>query len=207
MAHGYLGDGYGTHGEIDPDRESDSDRGRMQRGDDNRVRGWREARDRDDRGVGRGFAFAGDRNDPSERSWQRDREQRWPEDRWPEQRGRADSYNRQAQDWSGQHRPSAHPDDHYRSWRERHMSELDRDYEEYCRECEQQFHRDFDNWRQNRGQRDNGTKATAADAGELELTHERALADDANTPSPIDAATLGTNNSANTIIGRGNKQR
>jgi len=38
-------------------------------------------------------------------------------------------------------------DDHYRSWRDRQMSELDRDYEDYCRERQQQFHSDFDSWR------------------------------------------------------------
>ncbi|HET7604700.1 MAG TPA: hypothetical protein VFK28_01350 [Sphingomicrobium sp.] len=203
MAHGYLGDGYGTHGEIDPD--SDADRDRMHRNDEGRDRASRERPDWDDRD--RGFAFGADHTRRGGRDWRDDQAQRWPQNRWPEQRGRADSYNRQAEDWSGQHRPSAHPDDHYRSWRDRHMSELDRDYEEYCRECEQQFHRDFDSWRQNRGQRDNGTKAAAAETGELELTQDRALAGQGNTPSPIDAATLGTNNSANTIIGRGNKQR
>ncbi|HEX6409980.1 MAG TPA: hypothetical protein VFZ88_05245 [Sphingomicrobium sp.] len=41
-------------------------------------------------------------------------------------------------------------DDHYRSWRDRQMSELDRDYDDYCREREQQFHSDFDSWRRNR---------------------------------------------------------
>jgi hypothetical protein len=48
---------------------------------------------------------------------------------------------------SGQRDFSAHPDDHYRSWRDRHMSEIDRDYQDYCREREQQFHREFDDWR------------------------------------------------------------
>ena len=41
-------------------------------------------------------------------------------------------------------------DDHYRSWRDRQMSELDRDYDDYCREREQKFHSDFDSWRRNR---------------------------------------------------------
>lgn len=101
MAHGYLGEGYGTHGEIDPDRG------------DQRNREWRE-RDRT-----RGQMFGGwDRND--------------------------DEYSRGSRDIS------ANPDDHYRSWRDRHMSELDRDYEEYCMEREQQFHRDFDQWRRER---------------------------------------------------------
>ena len=46
---------------------------------------------------------------------------------------------------------SGHPmDDHYRSWRDRHIAELDRDYEDYCRENRQDFHSSFDGWRQNR---------------------------------------------------------
>lgn len=45
---------------------------------------------------------------------------------------------------------SSHPDDHYRSWREKQMQALDDDYREYCREREQQFHQEFDSWRRNR---------------------------------------------------------
>jgi hypothetical protein len=30
------------------------------------------------------------------------------------------------------------------------MAQLDRDYADYCREREQQFHSDFDSWRRNR---------------------------------------------------------
>jgi hypothetical protein len=51
-----------------------------------------------------------------------------------------------------QSRPTPHRDDHYRSWREKQMEALDRDYEEYCRDCEQKFHQDFDSWRQTRQQ-------------------------------------------------------
>lgn len=41
-------------------------------------------------------------------------------------------------------------DDAYLSWRERQIAELDRDYEEYCRECGQDFHSSFESWRRNR---------------------------------------------------------
>ena len=41
-------------------------------------------------------------------------------------------------------------DDHYRSWRDRQLAELDRDYEDYCREREQKFHSDFNTWRSSR---------------------------------------------------------
>jgi hypothetical protein len=47
---------------------------------------------------------------------------------------------------------SAHPDDHYLSWRQQQLEALDRDYQDYCREREQQFHQEFDSWRRNRQQ-------------------------------------------------------
>jgi hypothetical protein len=40
--------------------------------------------------------------------------------------------------------------DHYRNWRDREMAKLDKDYDDYCREREQQFNQDFDSWRRNR---------------------------------------------------------
>ena len=101
---------------------------------------------------------------------------------------------------------SANADDHYRSWRDRHMSELDRDYQDYCREREQQFHREFNDWRTRRQSR-SGTDETSAYAGELELTHERALAEEGNTPTPAADATLGTNNSENTLPGQARGRR
>lgn len=97
---------------------------------------------------------------------------------------------------------SSHQDDHYRSWRDRQMEALDRDYEDYCREREQQFHSDFDSWRRNRGQRGNGSNEALGPMAELELTHERALSGQGNSPSPVGEATLGTNNSENTGVGR-----
>jgi hypothetical protein len=101
---------------------------------------------------------------------------------------------------------SSHQDDHYRSWRDRQMDALDRDYADYCREREQQFHSDFDTWRRNRqpsgGQQPSQGSDATGQAGELELTHERALGEQGNTPSPVGEATLGTNNSENTGRGR-----
>ncbi len=38
----------------------------------------------------------------------------------------------------------------YRSWRDRQVAEFDQDYEDYCRERQQQFHQEFEQWRQNR---------------------------------------------------------
>jgi hypothetical protein len=53
-------------------------------------------------------------------------------------------------------------DDHYRSWRDRQMSELDHDYDDYCREREQQFHSDFDSWRRNRSSRSPSAAASGS---------------------------------------------
>lgn len=53
-------------------------------------------------------------------------------------------------DWSDR---SRHEDPHYRSWRERHIGELDRDYEDYRRENQARFESDFGSWRQRRMQK------------------------------------------------------
>lgn len=41
-------------------------------------------------------------------------------------------------------------DPNYRSWRDRHMSDLDRDYDEYRREHQSRFENDFGTWRERR---------------------------------------------------------
>jgi len=41
-------------------------------------------------------------------------------------------------------------DPHYRSWRERHMSDLDRDYDDYRREHQSKFEEEFGSWREKR---------------------------------------------------------
>ena len=205
MAHGYL-------------REFDEvpDRGDRQRYED-RERSWRGG----DRLTGhqdRNFMLG-----EGERSGGREYDRFREEDRQyrgthPRAWGGGDEYGRSARDQGSlggsgdrersQRNFSSHQDDHYRSWRDRQMEALDRDYEDYCREREQQFHSDFDSWRRNRGQR--GTRQQGgnrenqgiAEAAELELTHERALSGQGNTPSPVGEATLGTNNSENTGVGR-----
>lgn len=154
MAHGYLGDGYGSHGEIDTDR------------DDRREPSWR-GRGEDWRDRGRGMMFT-DRDD-----------------RWNERGGDRERF-------------SADPDDHYRSWRNRHMSELDRDYQDYCREREQQFHRDFDDWRRQRsgnpqplrtGMTQTGLSADPSGMTEAETEAEPPTNEGSD---PMAAATLGT---------------
>jgi len=56
-------------------------------------------------------------------------------------------------------------DDHYRSWRDRQMSQLDQDYADYCREREQQFNQDFDSWRRNRQSQNPTATSTSPDLG------------------------------------------
>jgi hypothetical protein len=62
-------------------------------------------------------------------------------------------------DWGqqgGRQSFSSHPDAHYHSWREKQMQSLDRDYQDDCREREQEFHQNFDSWRQNRQSQSTG---------------------------------------------------
>jgi hypothetical protein len=76
-------------------------------------------------------------------------------------------------DWSGGGgasggggRGSSTFDDHYLSWRERQIRQLDQDYEDYCRDRQQQFESDFHGWRQSRqGQSADQSGAAADQAG------------------------------------------
>ncbi|HEV2078731.1 MAG TPA: hypothetical protein VGR19_02375 [Allosphingosinicella sp.] len=75
-------------------------------------------------------------------------------------------------DWpsrgGGQRGGSSPFDDHYMSWRERQISQLDRDYEEYCRDRQKQFETDFHSWRQQRQGRSGGqSEGAPGTAGEV----------------------------------------
>ena len=181
MAHGYLGDGYGTHGEIDPDRDEHEWRERGWRGGD-----WRD-RDRE-RERDRGMMFGGSDRD----EWRGGRRSWSDEDRagrgWFESETDLRDNRRSF---------SAHPDDHYRSWRDRHMSELDRDYRDYCQEREQQFHRNFNDWRQQKYSNPQPLRTGMTQSG---LSHDpsgETQAIEEGTPDsagsdPMGTATLGT---------------
>ena len=41
-------------------------------------------------------------------------------------------------------------DDNYRRWRDQQIAQLDREYEEYCLQCQDQFEQDFSSWRTSR---------------------------------------------------------
>jgi hypothetical protein len=79
--------------------------------------------------------------------------------------GGAGDYRGGRQSFSGGGRPGSHWDDHYRSWRERQIVEMDRDYEDYCRESRQSFHSDFDSWRKNREAQGGSGLGTSASTG------------------------------------------
>jgi hypothetical protein len=186
MAHGYLGDGYGTHGEVDPDSE------RRDRDEDWRERGWRGGGDwrERDRDRDRGMMFGSQDRDEwrgGRRSW------------WGEDRGGRGWFESETDLRDDRRSFSAHPDDHYRSWRDRHMSELDRDYRDYCQEREQQFHRDFDDWRRQKYSNPQPLRTGMTQTG---MSHDpsgetQALAEGSSPADagsdPTDAATLGTN--------------
>src|SRR5689334_14788429 len=119
-----------AHGYLrDYDERSDRDGWR----NEDRTSGWRSRElsgpdgdrdwDRDRSGRDRSFML-GDRGRERDRGGDRERSQR-------------NFRSRQ--------------DDHYLSWRDRQIEALDRDYADYCSEREQQFHRDFDAWRSQRG--------------------------------------------------------
>src|SRR3954464_13939434 len=92
---------------------------------------------------------------------------------------------------------SDHPDAHYLSWRDRHMRELDRDYEEYRRERGQQFHDDFTAWRDRKHSNAQPLRTGMTQSGRnneptgtLELSNESA--GESIEADPMAAATLGT---------------
>lgn len=159
--------------------------------------------------LGDGYGGHGEIGSDRDRDW---RERDWQRDRGMMFGGR----ERNDRDWQDRRsfgdRPeerrslSANPDDHYRSWRDRHMSELDRDYAEYCREREQQFHRDFDDWRTRRygnpqplrtGMTQSGLSADPSGMTEAATDDEPATPPESD---PMSTATLGT-----TSRGRGRR--
>jgi hypothetical protein len=94
---------------------------------------------------------------------------------------------------------TAHPDAHYLNWRDRHMRELDRDYDEYRRERELQFHRDFSAWRHQRHGNPQPLQPGMTQSGlSGDPTGELQLETEAGSPAeggsdPMSIATLGTN--------------
>jgi hypothetical protein len=113
------------------------DRGRFDRDEErssgpmSSERGYRPMVGDYGRGSDRSFAASGYGRD---RGW-----------REPEPYGRDEGTS-----FGGSTDRSRDHDPHYRSWRHRHMSELDRDYESYRRENQERFESDFGTWRERR---------------------------------------------------------
>lgn len=186
VQHGYLRD-------YDESSYRGDDRDRWR--DEDRERNWRTG-DRHERERERDFMFrAREREESPESSRFREEDRQW--------RGRQDRFGASREEARIPERFSIRQDDHYRSWRRRQIAALDREYEDYCREREQQFHRDFDSWRSDR--RNQGSSETEATDTELELTEDRAIGRRGNTPSPVDQATLGNSNSENSKPGSGKR--
>jgi hypothetical protein len=166
--HGYLR-------EYDEGWDRDEDR--------DRERDWRSERDIRDRD--RAAMFRGEDRD---RDWVRDRDVSYGQGYLSRER------RDYGADWErSPSRFSTSQDDHYRSWRDRQVEALDRDYTEYCREREQQFHEDFDSWRRNRRANPQPLQTGMTESAQsqeqptepLELTKETRA-------DPMSAATLGT---------------
>jgi hypothetical protein len=150
------------------------------------------------------------RRERAEREW------RGPDGDWGDREGRRSfmlsDYDRRARnfgpdyggrgDWERAPRNfSSNPDDHYLSWRDRHMAALDRDYADYCREREEEFHRDFDSWRRERrgnpeplrtGMTQTGISHDPSGITEQQTDDEPFTASE---PDPVSDATLGANSS------------
>jgi hypothetical protein len=165
-----------------------------------------------DEGWGRGGDRERWRDEDGDRKWmlgqdrERGGEHRGAFDRMGDKARRmfGDDDRQHRGDWERSPRKfSSHQDDHYRSWRDQQMEALDRDYEDYCREREQQFHSEFDAWRSQRRGNNPGPLRTGMTQtgqshdpnGTLELTNE--ARDNAEPRAdPIGAATVGTNSSS-----------
>ncbi|MFL6829988.1 MAG: hypothetical protein ACJ8D5_05110 [Sphingomicrobium sp.] len=205
--HGYLGDGYGAHGDIDPDEGYDRDR----------ERGWRDRDDERGWSDDRRFMLEGRDRGRERSAWEDDRD-------WTQRHRAMSGYGREhgfggfQGDYSGGREQggfggrgdyergrtsfSSNPDDHYRNWRQRQMDALDRDYADYCREREQQFHQEFGAWRENRQQAQRqGQQGSSSGAVELDNPTVEAR-EVQGPPDPIGDATLGTNNPENELTGR-----
>jgi hypothetical protein len=92
---------------------------------------------------------------------------------------------------------TSHPDEHYRSWRDKQVRAMDRDYDEYRREREQEFHRDFEAWREQRHANPQPLQTAMTQSGPSDPTGTLKLTSPApietpEGPDPTATATLGT---------------
>ena len=99
---------------------------------------------------------------------------------------------------------AAHHDENYRRWRDQQISALDRDYEEYCRQRQQQFEQDFSSFRQSRQSGITSGGPTMGQSGAAPGSTE--LASSSGTAQGMGATTSGQSsgrNAAATTTGSG----
>ena len=109
--------------------------------------------------------FGGFRDESDFRSHRRDRPQSWGEANRGENESLGYGEFRGTLGGFGNQTFGSSQDDHYRSWRDRQLSQLDQDYADYCREREQQFNQDFDTWRRSRQSQNPSATSTSPDLG------------------------------------------
>ncbi len=128
------GDDRGRGRDDRPERGRDEDRawhpGNFASSESDYNRDYRDELDRGYRPMAGDYGRSGDRFEG--------RDTRWEED----------EYRRTS--FAGSRARSNHDDLHYDEWRRRQVEDLDRDYEEYRRECLARFEDDFGSWRQRR---------------------------------------------------------
>jgi hypothetical protein len=133
-------------------------------GDDDAERRRREDRMRDEREGRSNREYAGDRSRDRGEFW---RDRTWSSGDFGRERDRDRGYRPMAGDYgrsqgffaaggTGGERDfsrSRNEDPHYHAWRQRHINELDRDYDDYARENQSRFESDFGSWRERRMQK------------------------------------------------------
>lgn len=126
-------------------------------GSDDRRR-WDQGTDQGGR-FGRDRDYARDRHmeygDPDYGAYGMQRGARWPdEQQWRSQRP------------AERHQGDEHRD--YRAWREEQMRRCDEEYAEYCRERQEKFNQDFEEWRRARAGRASRVDLPGTTAGDIE---------------------------------------
>ena len=118
-------------------------------------RGWNDRYQPVTGDYGRGSGDSRDRANMGGRGEGNDRSQsEWAQDpyRSTSRAGSANWSDRSREERSARSREGGH-DPHYKSWRDRHMGELDRDYDDYRAENQSRFENDFGGWRERRQQK------------------------------------------------------
>lgn len=130
----------------EPDYDRDRDRGQSSGGGYRPMTGDYGRSADYERGIGRGMGGGGFGSDRPERSQSNRSQSNWDRDEYREtsRAGTANKSDRSREDRF---------DPHYRNWRDRHLGEIDRDYDDYRAENQSRFASDFGSWREQREQK------------------------------------------------------